>query len=785
MDTTWRKIWRDLASNKPRTVMVVLSIAVGVFAMGTVFGGYGVISECLAENHETWVPIHMTLWGYPFDQEVEEAVLRYPGVADVERLVDASFRWKLQGEEDWRDGDLYARDDYEAQRMGLVDLADGLWPADRTLAVERMTSQHLGIPVGAIVIVQVGQRERRLPIVSVIRDPFADPPQFGATPQFFATRETATWLTGDDFNRIDVRLASYGDRDDAREEIDQLADRIERTGAYVWGRWLRDPDEHWFQDDVDAVYVILVVLGILSLGLSGFLIVNTMNAIVAQQVWQIGVMKVVGATIGRVVRAYLTTALIYGLLALLLALPLGVISAHVLARWILSIVNISLDTVRVIPSAIVTQIAVGLVVPLLAALVPVIGGVRVTAREAISNYGLEGAFGRGWLDRLVGKVRRLPRPMMLSLRNSFRRKARVLLTLVTLMLGGTMFIMVQSVGASLDNTIETLLHDFGGDVLVTMDRWYRVERLLEATEGLPGVVRAEVWNSFGVMLELDGGGERNIGIWAVPPGTEVLNPRIVSGRMLMEGDDHAIVLNHKVATDEGIQVGNQVRFDLGDKETVWTVVGLVLNTENDSFVPFDTIGRDFGYVGRGGMVWIVFEQHDEASQQRLIRELESAYAANNLAVREFLSAAEAREEERGGFDIVLFLLLFMAVLAAVVGSLGMMGTMSINVIERRREIGVMRATGATSVAIAAIFVVEGVLLGVLSWVLAVPVSYPSSRLFSNVVGEAMEGVAFDFVYSIEGMLLWLGIVAILSTLASLWPALRATRISVRESLAYE
>ena len=97
----------------------------------------------------------------------------------------------------------------------------------------------------------------------------------------------------------------------------------------------------------------------------------------------------------------------------------------------------------------------------------------------------------------------------------------------------------------------------------------------------------------------------------------------------------------------------------------------------------------------------------------------------------------------------------------------------------------MRATGATSPAVAAIFVVEGVLLGVLSWLFAVPLSYPGAYVFSNVIGQTLFELPFEFVYSVSGMALWLVIVVVLSTLASLWPALRATQVSVRESLAYE
>jgi len=144
-----------------------------------------------------------------------------------------------------------------------------------------------------------------------------------------------------------------------------------------------------------------------------------------------------------------------------------------------------------------------------------------------------------------------------------------------------------------------------------------------------------------------------------------------------------------------------------------------------------------------------------------------------------------REQNRKQFNLITYLMLAMAVLAAVVGSLGLMGTMSINVVERRREVGVMRAIGATSLTIVGIVVAEGVLLGVLSWLLALPLSYPGSRVFSDIVGRELMNVQLDFSYSTYGAILWLAIVVILSAFASLWPALRATRMSVREALAYE
>jgi putative ABC transport system permease protein len=596
------------------------------------------------------------------------------------------------------------------------------------------------------------------------------------------------WLTGggEDFNQLFVRLETFSE-DGANAAGERLQDRLERMDVGVGGYGVTDPEVHGAQEIIDAVGLILTVLGVLSLVLSGFLIVNMMNATVTQQVWQIGVMKVVGATAGRVMRVYLAMALVYGLLALLLAVPAGAIAAYLLGSVLLNIFNVTVGSFRLMPDAVGIQVAVGVVVPLLAALIPVIGGARITPHQAISNYGLGAGFGRNWLDRLVGRIRRLPRPLALSLRNTFRRKARVALTMLTLVLGGVMFIVVMSVGTSFNKTIEVLLGDLGFDILIAFRRSYRVVQLVDVAERVPGVTRAEVWDQWGAELALDSGEEREVYLWGVPPDSEMFSPRIASGRALLPGDGRAILLNSKIAADEGFQVGDEIELTIGERESTWTVVGLIINVNNmqrDNFVPFDTLARETGNFNRGGLVMVMSEEHDPATHQRLVQDLRDTYSARRMEPAILQSAAEVRQTNKTVFNAIIYLMLVMALLAAIVGSVGLMSTMTINVLERGREIGVMRAIGASSVTIIGIFIAEGMLLGVSSWLLAVPLSYPGALVFNNLVSNSLQ-LPLDFDYSAGGMALWLMIVVVLSALASLWPALRATQVSVREALAYE
>ncbi len=130
------------------------------------------------------------------------------------------------------------------------------------------------------------------------------------------------------------------------------------------------------------------------------------------------------------------------------------------------------------------------------------------------------------------------------------------------------------------------------------------------------------------------------------------------------------------------------------------------------------------------------------------------------------------------------MLMFLAVVVAVVGGIGLMGSLSISVVERTREIGVMRAIGARSATIMGMFVMEGVLQGLLSWLVAVPISFFLGRSLANALGKTMFEANLDYQYNYQAVIIWLVVILIISTLASILPARNATRISVRDSLAY-
>ncbi len=793
MDVIWKKVWRDLWNNKLRTALIILSTTVSLIGIGIVFGLSGIMQIQMAASHRSSNPAHMFLYTGQtgmLDQDFVEAVQRDRGIAAAEGQAGVDFRWKLDGETEWRDGEVMARNDYDEQYLFRIRLREGQWPGRHALAVERLSQAHFNLPVGTTIIAEFEGRTYRLPIQGVVHHPYTPPPQLENSATFCANMQTIAWLTGQEevgFNRLYVALDSYT-REAALDKVKDMENRIENDGKEVTYWSLFPPDRHWAQDIVGVVLLILGVLGGLSLALSGFMVINVTNAIIVQQVWQIGVMKVVGATSGQVVRVYLMTAAVYGLLSLVLAVPLSAIAAYYMSIWLLNIFNIVPDPFQFAPSAVAVQVVAGLLVPMVSAFIPALDGARITPHQAINSHGLGGSFGRGWLDGLLARIQQLPRPLALSLRNTFRRKVRITLTMLALTMGGIVFIMVTSVSSSFNNTLQAMSSDFGLDVLVKFKRPYRVVKLVETVKSVPGVNHVEVWGRSGAQLTLSDDEKFSVGLWGISADSQIFSPRIVKGRALLPHDNRAIVLNSKIAAQKGFDVGDEVELTINGKKTRWAVVGLILNSRqnfSDNFVTFDALARVTASVNRGSQLAATFTPDVPKSPTELIEDVRIALTNRHFDLTEVQSAQKVQLHDDDGLGIILSLLMSMAALVVIVGSAGLMSTMSINVIERGREIGVMRAIGATSAEIVGIFVFEGMLIGVLSWLLALPFSYLSARFFSYIVGVELLELPLDFNYSLAGAGFWLMIMVVVSALASLWPALRAAKVSVRETLAYE
>ena len=646
---------------------------------------------------------------------------------------------------------------------------------------------------GGTIYFEINNRPRAMRISGALRDPGVAAPPFSNQPSFYATLETMDRLLGTrDFGELRISIADYSEAE-AERVAGIVEHKLERQGVGVGSRWYQDPQRHWAQDILDGIGLILTVMAVASLFLSAILVINTINAIIAQQVPQIGIMKTVGGVRPQISRLYLAGVIVYGLLSLILAIPIGGLAGNALESWILSIINVPPARFELLASSVLIQLSTGLVVPLLAALWPVLRGVAITVREALSRYGIgSGRYGTGRLDRLLGRVTVLPSLATLALRNTFRKLGRVALTEGVLITAGAIFMMVVTTHYSFTRAIADIWAGLGFDVFIVFNTPQRIEEIVPLVEAQPNVKKAEMWIWTGangrVPGEQDHSQDVELTLQGVPRGSSMYTPTLTAGRGLDLNDGRALLLNQKVAREMGLTVGDRIELDLGDDgDTTWTIVGLIFDLINDqatAYVHEDTLNEALGRIGRASVARIQANDNRVVSQTALVGDLRKFLESQGIGVSVARTSAEDRQEAEAQFSILTTILMTMTVVMAAVGSIGLSGTLSINVIERRREIGVMRAVGASSVDVGTIFIGEGLMLGLFSWVVAAPLSILAGRPFVQAIGQVIQ---FPGRYqpAMSGLWIWLTIVVVLSLVASWLPAKRASQISVNESLAYE
>jgi putative ABC transport system permease protein len=801
----WRKVLRDLWHNKTRTVIVVLSIAVGVFAVGMIAGMQIMLSSDLSASYAAIDPASAVLFPAPFDEELVQVVRRMDGIREAEGRRDVRVRLKV-GPDEWRALRLDVIHDYENIRLNKITPAGGAWPPPkRELLIERASLSMTNADVGDTVVIETPDgKQRQMRIAGLAHDINKEPASWAGMAYGYITLDTLEWLGfSRDLDQLfilvadpSIRSATQGDalKEHIQAVADRVQDKIEKSGRTVYWIWIPEPGEHPGNESVQPLLIILGVLGALSLFLSGFLVINIISALMTQQVRQVGIMKAIGARVTQIVQLYVGMVLIFSCLSLVVAVPLGGLAAYAFTSFMAGLFNIDFAGFRIPPRALVLEVAVGLFVPLLAALYPIFSGARVTVREAISSYGLgKGLLGRSFIDRLVegvtSAIRAMSRPMRLSLRNTFRRKGRLALTLSTLTLGGAIFIAVLSVHASLWTTVDDLLTYFNFDIGVGFAHSHRIAKIEREALRVPGVAVAECWSgNTARRVRPDGHEGPNIEIIASRADTNLIQPEVLEGRWLLPDDENAIVINSEVLKEEpDIRVGENIVLKIERRETTWRVVGIVKGvlTGPIAYANQPYFARVIRFVGRSGSVQIAVEEHDPALHSELAKQIKEHFDSRGMRVSSTQTMASLRENVENQINIIVSFLAIMAILIAIVGGLGLMGTMSINVLERTREIGVMRAVGASDGSVLRIFMVEGLFIGVLSWLIGTILSLPISKLLSDAVGVALTDAPLSYTFSTNGALLWLAVVLILAAMASFLPARSASRLTVREVLAYE
>lgn len=791
----FNKTFRDLSANKSRTILVLAAMIIGISGVGSVLNARAILTREMDLNYLRTNPASATLWVQGLnDQVLEGATQKLPGIKDIEA------RRTLNGRVRTKDGlgteiTIFVIKDFKGLKNTTFQPEKGKWPpAKGEILIERAAMGLVKAGIGDNIAVKIpSYPEASLMLSGIVHAP-ALPPAWMENSAFgFISLETYEAMGGKD-GLNEFRFVVTKDpmvQKHIREITSGVAQWLQMNGLPVQRIDIPKPGKHPHARQMETLLFLLQAFGLLTFILSAIIVANMISALLSRQIRQIGMMKAVGGKNSQIAAIYICIVLVLGIISLAVSLPLAALAGRAYAHLCANILNFRIFSQAIPLWITLVQIGIGLVLPLIATLYSIIRGSRITVREALQDYGVTvKKDGSGRDERFLSGLSGLSRPFLLSIRNTFRRKGRLLFTLAVLSVGGALFITALNVYASMNSSSLSFLKSFKYDASIRLSGSYPKTVLEEEIRKVPGTKNVEIWDvAKAAPIHKDGMIGNSFSTLAIPTNTQMVAPiKPEIGRWLLLDDTNAIVINHMVLTLEpGLQVGDTIVLKINGQATPWKVTGIVteIMSEPKAYVNqsyFQTLLPEQG-LSQNAMV--VSSNHDAESLATLVQKLQSQLESKGYEVVVIKLLDNTKKMVEGHLLLLAVMLIMMSVLGVIVGGLGLSTTMSINILERTREIGVMRAIGASTSSIFRIILGEGALIGFISWLIAALIAIPFSSYISSTFGSVFFAAPLKPVISLSGIGIWLVLAVVVASLSSLYPAGNASQISVREALAYE
>lgn len=787
----FRKAYRDVTKRRVRSLLTLLGILIGVGGVVAIVSTGENLARAQQAVYANASQNDIAYWVWNAPASLPRAVQEIDNVRAAEARVDFFTRcqWKQDGAPIARDMYLHGIADFETQRVDEIYLRAGRFPQAGEALIEQSALAALGLKLGDTLTCRGngGEPDRAFTLVGAAQTPnYPNAALLDYAMLYAPSSDVIRLLGASGANSLLIKVADLTRARDTARVITQLLDR---RGLQHNAPTLRDPQNYLGKRELDALLAVLTIFSVVGLVTSGFLVANTLAAIVTEQVGEIGVLKALGGTRAQVLLVFLLAALVYGVVGAALGLVAGALASWQLMLYLGSLLNLPVDF-QIAPLGVALGIVVGVGVTLGAGALPAFGATRIPVKRALEAYGITPTYGAGRLDRLAQKIVALPPLAAMSARNLARRQGRALVTMLVIGVAVATSLAAQAVSATVDMAIDDLFRTYRADAWLWFGE-YVGDNMRAALLTVPEVKQVEVWSLQNVWVTKESGGETAAArarLWGIPPDTALYAPQVVAGRWLQTGEMDSAVISTDLAEALGARVGAAITLDVGAAPRDFRVVGIAIDNSvflgaqvaGKVFVPETVVAKMQGREGWATFFAVSLARHSaaevDAQLDAIAQKFKRYQLGSDSAAREVKGA---KEQTR----ILTLALAAMSLLIGFIGALGVVNTIMLNVLERRREIGVLRAIGASDANVLQTFLTEGLAFGLGGWLIGLALGYPLGWLIARV----MESVLFhlNYIFTAQMMLASLLFALALTTLASLIPALAAARMRVKDALRYE
>lgn len=810
-NTRGRKIFGDILSRKGRTALVSISIFIGVFGVVTLFSMGNIIVDRLEKDIQAddlaMLKTFVTLSSdepAPDNATFMADVNAYPGVTTAEGYSVNAYYFRVDDDDKFEEGTLVASyAPIGETQLEPFQLVEGDYPVagQHQLAIDKRMADANKLEVGDTITLRLVSQadgsganipEEVWTVSAIVFQPYMMSFNFDGKTAAFATLEDAQYITGSQsLNTIFTRFVNFKTAESSASEFAGWI--VDTTGYIPAVNMTFDPDNNDQIKSAKDTGNVLGMLGLVALIVSGFLVINVVTSIVVEQKRQIGVMKSLGASRWDNFVIYTGIALTYGIIGVipgvLLGIPMGYLAATALAEEN----GTFIDKFTVSPSAIVLGILIGLAVPVLASLIPVFNGTRVKILDAMLDLGISSNYGTGRVARTIAKLP-LPITIRQGLSNVSQKKSRLALTMITLAIAAGAFMGIFALFSSISDMMDTIVNTYGGtDIYISPSEQQDYDRMRSILlENVDGITAVEP--SSGLQIEIDGyepmAGQGGIFAQGYDPQAEypAYHLTLTEGSLWAEGTDpYGVVLSVDIAEKLEKHAGDTIVLRGAGQSREVEVVGVSNYPFPNVWMRWQAISEIAGYTVNGEPapreLSVVMTTEDPTVEQASdkIDEMNEVLLNNGITAQ-FLNFPEIVAGITNLIRTFQIIFNLTALLIALVGGLGLLTALSMSVFERQKEIGVMRSIGAGSSTVAGQFLTEGLLIGFIAWLVALPISYLLNIMLIQALGfDSFLELKYPISAPIVGLV---GMIAI-TTVSSLWPSISAARRTVSDILRYQ
>jgi putative ABC transport system permease protein len=801
VSTLNRKAWADLTRHRARSLLTVFTLSIAIASLGFLAVPSllnAAMNHQIAESHLYDVGISTNTLDLTPAQL--SALGHLPGVAAVSPAV--GYATTMASHAGAQDVEI-AGTNLASAPVNTVALFTGRLPGRGEVLADAGNSRaaDFGVPNGGTIDVRAaGGRLVRLRVSGTGMNLAATPGANGsATPVFYASAATVESLRGiRGYNYLGFRLTDDAAAVQSRVITEVRAYLTAQTGADAITALpsVRAASQWPGQSGFNQIMALLYIITILAFLSALFLIAATMNTLIAEQASEIAILKTLGGRRRQIAGIILRTAALLGAAGAVAGTIIGIAVAYLLASYFaVKFIDVSFSF-GIATGVVVASLVVGPVLAAAASLPALRRALRRPVAETLAGQGTSG-YGSGRLDRLVARSGLLsgagvPGSVRMGVRNALRQKRRSAAAIAQVAVAAGLAIaflaLGQSITAVISQTISQLHFTFAAGMAKGSGARPFGRQALAVAASTPGVTGAEPVETSSVQ---DNG--QTYVAWGL--GTHPLySYRLSAGRWFTTADTAAdartaitpVVLGPAVARTVAAGVGQILTLTMAAGPTRVRVIGIDTGQTNNGdtvYFPLQALERLDGGPAAADSIWLTTASSGHAAIDRATAAATARLAAAGYPVSTteiYVTEAQITAADRSILTIVEIL----GLLVVAIMLMGLVSALSMGVIERTREVGILRCVGARARHIRRVFSAEAVVLAIVGWVFGVLLGW---LIYEGLLALVRRNIAISLPQEFPPVipLATLAGVLVLTLLVIRGPLRRATRIQPGMALRYQ